>query len=350
MKILFLALLFATQNLFADAQTLSKYEKKVGEVVFSLENIKNGSVLDSFDQGNLMAAEAMSVMVAAEISERILAASELIVLIDRDKNLSEKQKVDLVRKIGVRLADLYMIVIRHHGDDELDSLEDKSGVLTKYTKKTLKEMKNTFTQLLGFPKTAEGKRIPIVWDRMIREYVSQSANIDMQKMMLALAENSESVINDRMRMVFDVPPEEKERPTEMGTAEKALYVRQDRLTAHYTVLATIGLSTLTYLTIFPGVDYVGAMVGYYDVTPVYSDAIAAGVATFIGLVRSASGSFKAIPGIKRLLEIIRKPEIPHEASKMNLPLLAKALRVQKKMEEARKAVLSGRSCKVLLPK
>jgi hypothetical protein len=116
--------LLVSQNLFAQTEAES-FRKQVGDVVYSLENVRNGLVPDDIDRMDIVAKDALSVELAAEVTERMLTGMELLKLIYRDPNLSQEEKIEYHEALGVKLADLLMIIVRQHGDDQLNPESDK---------------------------------------------------------------------------------------------------------------------------------------------------------------------------------------------------------------------------------
>lgn len=193
---------------------------------------------------------------------------------------------------------------------------------------------------MQFPKTDEGTRTWKVKERMLREYITQDAVIKFQKLMHEMGQNSKDPDYKAMRFLLQVPDDKKEDSYDFGLAEKALLVRENRLSAYRTVLGTIGFGAMLW-TLFP-VDWPGMFVGYDLVTPRIADFITYSSFTLLALIRRATGAFGTIPGIKRLIEIMNKPEAPHEFSTLKLPLFAKIMRIETKVNRARQAFRGNR--------
>jgi hypothetical protein len=342
--------LLVSQNLFAQTEAES-FRKQVGDVVYSLENVRNGLVPDDIDRMDIVAKDALSVELAAEVTERMLTGMELLKLIYRDPNLSQEEKIEYHEALGVKLADLLMIIVRQHGDDQLNPESDKRNPVVKFGAKTSLEMIRTFSDLLTFPRVAkmddvpgaDGHRVAKMRDRMLREYISQQAIIAFQDVMKDVAGGDPTVpatvkAYKGMRFALMVPDDKKQDPFDLGTAEKALRVRQNRIAAHTTVLAGIGVGYLTYFFVLP-FDFFGMGMGFsYDLaTARISDFLALTSAITVGLIRQATGSFKAIAPLKTLIQIIKDPANT-ALSQLKVPLMARLLRVQTKVERARETL------------
>lgn len=375
-SILFALVLFVSQNLWAQTEAQS-FRKQVGEVVYSLENLKH--IAADIDKMDYIAADALSVELAAEVTERMLTALELMKLIYRDPYMSQEEKIKYHEDLGVKLADLLMIIIRQHGDDQLDPEMDKRHPVLQYGAKAAVEVGRTFTDLLTFPRVAkddsvpgaDGHRVAKMRDRMIREYISQQAIIGFQDLMkdyagINLTDPQTVKAYKGMRFALMVPEDKKEanpkewgpKENDLGTAEKALRVRQNRVSAHISALATIAVGYVGIALLMP-VDFVGMSLGFnYDpATARISDFLAFSGAVSIALIRQATGSFKAIAPLKTLMQIIKDPNSA-ELSKVKVPLMARMMRVKSKIERARETLrqrsgnvgspfISGGRCELL---
>ncbi len=334
---------FAEFNAIA-APKSANLEKDTATIVYSLKNVQNGLVPKDIQELDRQAGGYLSVQLAAEIAERISAAVDLIHEIKKS-DLPAKEKANMIDSIGSELGALFMTSVRQHGDDELDPKLNKDPIFVQYGKKAALELSNTLTDLGHFPETIDGNsRVWKIKERMYREYISQTAVIKFQKMMQEFGQNPNDPDFKALKFLLAVPDDKKEHENDLGNAEKALLVRKNRLSAHYTVLGTIGFGAFMW-TLFP-VDWTGMMVGYDMVTPRISDFITYSSFTLLALIRQATGAFGTIPGLTRLLEIIKDPSKAHEFSTLKLPLFAKIMRIEKKVNSERRK-FGGNSCEGL---
>ncbi|OQW50250.1 MAG: hypothetical protein A4S09_00200 [Proteobacteria bacterium SG_bin7] len=329
------ALVFSFTELRVLAATRSEQLRKdSATLIYSLKNVQNGLVPKDIQELDKQAGGYLSVQLAAEIAERISASIDLIHEIKRS-DLSSKEKADMIDSVGSELGALFMTSVRHHGDDELDPKLNKDPIFVQYGKKATLELINTVKDLFHFPATIDGNsHIWKIKERMYREYISQTAVIKFQKLMSELGQNPNDPDFKALKFLLAVPDSKKEHENDLGNVEKALLVRQNRLSAHYTVLGTIGFGAFMW-TLFP-VDWAGIMVGYDMVTPRISDFITYSTFTLLALIRQATGAFGTIPGLKRLIEIIKDPSKTDVFSTLKLPLFAKIMRIEKKVEAERK--------------
>ena len=338
-----ITLLFST-GAFA-LPSLKDYKKKVGDLVYSLNSLENGKVLERLNWVDKVAAEAMPVKLGAEVAVNMLTALELLKVLVEDTTFKPEDKKDMVLDLVAALGRNLSTIDRHQGDDELNpegegddnpnSKSTKLPLAIKLLKTTSLEFLSTFTDLLSFPKTFDNKRTYKFIDRMVREYISQDIVIYDQHLVAEV--RSVDADNKALKaFLFNqvVPDKKKNSPTDLGTAEKALIVRKNRLGAHYIVLGTIGVSILSWT--LSGADWFGfATDGYSLTTARISDFLFYTSAITVGLIRAASGSFGVIPPLERLIDIINNPKKSPEFSELKLPLMAQIFRIQKKVDEAK---------------
>lgn len=373
-QIIFSLMLLASSSGWAVSQALADYNKKVGLVEYSLENLKNTMVTQDLEALHAPATNGLGYEIAAQIAERFQAGSELLVLIIKDETLSKEEKRPLVEKLVYRLMDLAIATNRQHGDDDLKIAVTQKERLKRLARVTAREFIGTFTLLYrripgAKPITldeardialrrekgegaavdaeieAEAKRNPYkVWklkDRMVRDILSQHLGIILQKT-VAEIKSIEGKADDFYYTNMVMKPEFANEKGELGAVERILLIRKNRQTAHRIILAlTATLAGLWWHFPYEGV---GHLINSYDfATAKLSDIIAFSGLGAMAALKIATAAQKTVPVYERLKEMVENPEKADAnlVSRIKAPLITILARIQSKLNQARLQVYEG---------
>lgn len=349
-----MATVLLLQSSFAEDkqyQLTKDFSHKVGALVYNIQNLQNGLIEKDVINLSGPAGAALDYKVAAEIAEVFQTGIDFLKVIAEDKTLTKEQKRPLINDLGSALGTVFLIVLRHHGDDAIDIKRSSSSQdkVLNLAITSAKEVAGIIPNLFKFPKTANGNRISLIKERMIRDLLGQKTIIMFQYAVKQMGEINDERADDVIRRMLAVPQKEidastdineygvdKEGTDRIGVARRGLIIRENRKKAHYVAYASLaGLAAIWGVT---PVDFVGWGIGYDGVTPILSDTIAASVLASLYTTKAITSAFGTIDSLKKLVSIVENPEQSAEFSKIKLPLIARLLKVEQKFEQARGAV------------
>ncbi len=354
-----LAILFVGMTMAHAGPKAAEFKKQVGLVVYSLENAKAGFVGKDLDQLDAAAGQAMTIELAAQIAERFQTGLELLEAIVVDPSMTKDEKREVLPDLIGSLGQIYMTVVRQHGEDELHPEELKAPVFATFLGRAMKEFKHMFIDVF-LPQDAEKVRTfdeqlailntgvtPAlemqkqwrVTQLMIRDLLLQEMTIAYQRIILSIGDLKTEVADDVFLENIVNPPENRNDDwADRGNAEKALALRTYRRTSHYAALSFVG-GLAAYWMLGTPIDFVGMATEYTDhATVVLTDSIVFGSLASLALLKQATSANGSVPAIKRLVEIASQPGVPKEFSSLKLPLLARLKGLEKKFNKARSEV------------
>jgi hypothetical protein len=345
-------------------------------VIYSLENVSNGTVIQDIQALDPAAGGALSYRLAAEVAVRNAAAVQLVKAIVMNQSMTQDEKKAMLRPLAVAVGTLYSTSMRHHYDDELNAHIKGENPIVKFFRLSAKEffytMRDIFTRT---PKAnivseavvddkgtkeksddvvlkkgqlspewnganVDGERIWRMREKMIREVLGQDMTIEWQKAFKEIGDIKNEKADDAMRFMFYVDG------AEQGNAEIAHDLRAARKGAHGSVYAAMAGLGFLYAVI-PG-DWFGLFfqardysTGSAEISVILSYSALAAFA----ILKKAGSAFTTLPIIKNLIEILKNPGSQTTTiSEMKLPLLSKVLKIRQKIEKAK----GGVACKLSL--
>ncbi|MFN8847867.1 MAG: hypothetical protein ACK5V3_11550 [Bdellovibrionales bacterium] len=340
-----------TTQLQTEKQAVEEARKQAQTVIYSIETLKSGLVTADLNQLDAVAGGALVVRLGAEISVRFKTAVELFVHVAKSKNIPEEEKQKLSMDLLEAIGDLYLITARHHRDDPLNMNYAKKATVWDYIKGTLKEFGKIPGDLWLSPKlkrnndgtvsqsaadwngaSADDKRIPWFWDRMVRNYVTNDNILTLQNAQLEIGELPDTKVDGGFRYVIFV--KKKENGNDLAQVERAYQIRKSRVVPHMAVFGSLVGAAVVWA--FSGFDYIGMFSGDYSAGNVrVVDAITFGLLGAVALVKTATASFTSMPPMKRLIEMVMDPSKKHEISKLSEPLTSRIFGLKKQMETAK---------------
>lgn len=346
------------------AAAVKEAAEQVKVVVYSLENVTNGTVVEDLKKMVVKSGGALTMDAAAEIAQRFTTGLQLLVHIIKSKDIPEEKKADFVDPLGEAIGDLFMVTMRHHGDDPLAMDYAKRIGVLGFLKRTMFEFGRIPSDLWLSPKkikdpqvthaedgtlqyewngaNVDGKRVFKFWDRMLRNHIGREMILDFQKAAMEIGDMADTKEDGAFRALIYV--KKKQDGNDLADAERAYALRMGRLLPHVAVLGSVVGAAVVWA--FSGYDFIGASSGDPSNGNVrVVDAMAFGFIGAIGFVKSLTMSWGTIPPLKRLIEMAKEPAHKHKFSRIYWPLSEKINLLRKKMQESRGQVACKLSVK-----
>lgn len=317
----------------------AEMKENVKQIVYSLDNVRNGLIAKDIMQLEGAAGGGLSVSVAAEIAERFQTAVELLKYIAMDKTMTQEEKRPMINDLGSAVGKVFIVVMRDHGFDELNPQDNRMHPAVKFAAQGAREFARTFTDVVRFEASANNEKVSRVKDRLMGELLGQEMIITLQQLIKTMGDIPDDRADDALRRMLVI---EGNDPEKQGVAQMSLRVRESRQLGYAGAFTIMGGMAALW-TIFP-LDYVGTMSEYSEVTAKLSDYISFGVLGAMAIFKKSTASFATVPGLKRLISITKDPKAEGEFSRLKLPLMTRVLGLKKKLDLARQKV----RCNVIL--